>query len=125
MSRSVALSRFGRKEGFQLARAAVIVFRIGLRLPLDSNIGPDLCIFAIQAKPIFKVRLSIGLDRFRRTFRLADAAVNAFVRVNDQHILPFVEAIDRAYDHAVGIFAVEAGLGDDMSHSRLDRKSVV
>jgi hypothetical protein len=33
-----------------------------------------------------------------------------------EHRFPFVEALYGANDDAVGVFAVEAGLGDDVRH---------
>src|SRR5262249_28193958 len=58
-------------------------------------------------------------DGFDGALGDAGLAVDAFLRVDVEHLRPFVEAVDRAYDHAIGVFAVEAGLGDDVSHSRL------
>jgi hypothetical protein len=116
MSRSVALPRFGRKQGFQLARSAIIVFRVGLRLPLYRNIGPDLCIFSIQAKPILEIWFCIRLYCFRGTFRLANAAIDALVGVNDKHVLPFIEAVDRAYLDAIQIFALDTIFDHHIGH---------
>jgi hypothetical protein len=33
-----------------------------------------------------------------------------------EHLLPFVEALDRANHDAVGVFASEARFGNDVSH---------
>jgi hypothetical protein len=33
-----------------------------------------------------------------------------------QHLIPFVEAFDRADDNAVGVAATDTWLGDDVSH---------
>ena len=55
----------------------------------------------------------------RRAFRLADAAVDADLRIDDEHVLALVEAIDRADLHAVHEFAFDAGFGDDISHDVL------
>ena len=49
-------------------------------------------------------------------FRNTSFAVNAFIRMNEQNGFTFVEAFYWTYDHAVSVFAVEAWLGDDMSH---------
>jgi hypothetical protein len=39
--------------------------------------------------------------------------------MNDEHVLAFVEAIDRTNFNAVGIFAFNAGIVDDVSHPGL------
>jgi len=46
-------------------------------------------------------------------------AVDAFFGVDVEHLGPLIEAIDGAHDHAVGVFAVEARLGNNVSHSSL------
>jgi hypothetical protein len=55
-------------------------------------------------------------DRLDGAFRHAGFAVNALFRMDVEHRLPLVEALDGADDDAVSVFAVEAGLGDDMRH---------
>lgn len=55
-------------------------------------------------------------DRSNWTFWNACFAVDAFVWVNEQNRFAFVEAFDRANNHAVSVLAVEAWFGDDMSH---------
>jgi hypothetical protein len=39
--------------------------------------------------------------------------------MNDEHVLAFIEAIDRANLNAIGIFAFNAGVVDDVSHPEL------
>jgi hypothetical protein len=51
-----------------------------------------------------------------RAFRNTGFAVNAFIRMNEKNSFTFVEAFYWTYDHAISVFAVEAWLGDDMSH---------
>ena len=41
----------------------------------------------IQRQPFLEPRLGVGLDRVDRAFRLADPAIDAFVRVDDEHVL--------------------------------------
>ena len=73
-----------------------------------GDIRPLLRIFAVELKPILKARLGIGLDGVDRAFRLADAAVDAFVRMDDEHVLALVEAVHRADFDAIGVFAFDA-----------------
>jgi hypothetical protein len=37
--------------------------------------------------------------------------------MNDEHVLAGVEAVDRTHLHAVRVFALDAILGDDVSHN--------
>ncbi|KFC50082.1 hypothetical protein DK37_21610 [Halomonas sp. SUBG004] len=54
--------------------------------------------------------------RLSRTLWLTQRAVNALVWVNDQEVGAFVEAVDRANFHTVGVFALDAVLGNDKRH---------
>src|SRR5205085_10721726 len=42
--------------------------------------------------------------------------IDAFVGVDDQHVLAFVEAIHRAHFDAVHVLAADAGFSDDVGH---------
>jgi len=64
-------------------------------------------------------RIGVGHDRLGRTFRHAHAAIDAFVGMNDEHVLAFIEAIDRTHLDAVHIFAFDAIIDDYMRHSSL------
>ena len=68
--------------------------------------------------------LGVGLDGVGGAFRLAHAAIDAFVRMDDQHVLALVEAVYRADLNAIGIFAFDAGFSDDVSHPRLRNGSI-
>jgi hypothetical protein len=54
-----------------------------------------------------------GLDR---AFRLAQCAVDTFIRVDDQHVRTFVKAVYRADFYTVGIFALDTILSYYKSH---------
>src|SRR5262249_10545818 len=86
------------------------------------DIGPSLSIFGVDPEPFFDPRFGIGLDRFNRAFRLAYAAVDALVRVDDQHVLALVETIDGANLDAVHVFAFDAIVVDDVGHFRTLRR---
>src|SRR5256885_12611408 len=68
---------------------------IGWRRLLARDVGPARRVVAIELQPPLGFLLAVGDDRLDRAFRLADAAIDAFVRMDDQHVLAFVEAIDR------------------------------
>src|SRR5262249_52360745 len=62
--------------------------------------------------------IRLGEDCLRRTHRLAGATVDALVRVDHQHVLPLVEAIDGADLHAVSVLTLDARIGNDVRHGR-------
>src|SRR5207248_4612244 len=55
-------------------------------------------------------------DRLDRAFGLADAAIDALVGMDDEHVLALVEAVDRTDLDAIHVLAANAGFGDDVSH---------
>src|SRR5262249_47851199 len=59
-------------------------------------------------------RFGVRLDRVNRAFRHANTAVNAFVRVDHEHVLALVETIHGAHLDAVHGFAANAALVDDI-----------
>jgi hypothetical protein len=42
--------------------------------------------------------------------------IDAFVRLDSENVVPLVETIDGTDLHAVGVFALDAGFGDDKRH---------
>src|SRR5262249_12714153 len=56
--------------------------------------------------------------RIHRAFRLANATVDTLVRVNDEHVFAFVEAVDRTNLYAIGELTLDAVLIDDVGHAR-------
>src|SRR5581483_317151 len=55
-------------------------------------------------------------DRLDRALRLAGAAVDALLRVDDEDPIRLVDAVHRADVHAGFVFDVDAGFGDDVRH---------
>ncbi len=53
---------------------------------------------------------------FYGTFGYAGAAVDAFIGMNDQHVLALVEAVHRADLDAVGVFAGDAVVDHHIGH---------
>ncbi len=84
-----------------------------------GNIRPELGILGIHLEPLLQAGFGVRLDGVGGAFGFAHAAVDALVRVDDEHVLTLVEAIDRADFDAVGIFAFDAGFSDDVSHPGL------
>src|SRR6185503_14839769 len=105
-NRSVTLPRFGREVLLELVRLPLPLLGVGGGFLLHRDIGPGLGVFGVQPQPLLQARLGVRLDRVDGALRLADAAINAFVRVNDEHVLAFVEAVDRTNLDAVGVLTL-------------------
>jgi hypothetical protein len=86
------------------------------RVSLDGNIWPFRRVFGVKLEPAFQPRFRVGLDGVSRAFGFTYAAVDAFIGVDDQHVLAFVETIDRADFNTVHVLALDAVLGDDIGH---------
>src|SRR5512132_3842783 len=59
-------------------------------------------------------------DGLHRTDRLAGAAVHALLGVDVEHAVALVDAVDRTLFDAGLVLDVDAGLGDDIGHLRVD-----
>src|SRR3569833_3162064 len=105
-----------REELLELVRHTLHLFCIGRRLALLADIWQAPGIFGVHRQPLFQTGFGIGLDGFWRAFRLADTAIDAFVGVDHQHVLAFVEAVHRADLDAIHELALDAGFGDDIGH---------
>jgi len=110
------LARFRAEVFFELVRNGFEFLGVRRRFALHRNIGPLTGELLVQAQPLLKPRLRVGLDRVDRAFGLAHAAIDALVRVDDEHILAFIKAIDRADLHTVHELTFYAGLIDDVGH---------
>jgi hypothetical protein len=66
----------------------------------------------------FAGNVGFGIDRLHGAFRHASLAVNAIHRVNVEHHLVLPEALHRADDNAIGIFAIPARSADEESPVR-------
>jgi hypothetical protein len=60
--------------------------------------------------------LRVRLDGVHRAFWLAHPAIDALVRMNDEHILALVETVHGANLDTVCVLATNAALVDDVSH---------
>ena len=100
----------------ELVGHAIERFGVCWCFTLDGDVRPDLGVVDVELQPAFKARLGVGLDRLGRTFRFADTAIDAFVRVDDEHVLALVEAIHRADFDAIHVLALDAIIGDHIGH---------
>src|SRR5690606_16245516 len=81
-----------------------------------ADAGPDFRQFGVDRQPGLHPRFGIRPDSIDRTFRLADAAIDALAGVDHQHVLARVEAVHWADLHAIGVLAGDARFGDDIGH---------
>src|SRR5262245_56869018 len=111
----VALPRIGR-EFLLLVGLTFPFLGVFRRLALDRDVGPLLGVLGIERQPFLQARFGVRLDGVDRTFGLAHAAIDALVRMDDEHVLAFVEAVDRTHFHAVHVLAADAIVVDDVGH---------
>src|SRR5690606_30959835 len=99
--------------------AFLAVELLGIRrgIALDGDIGPGLGIFLVQLDPGFEAGFGVWADGVGRALGLADPAVDALVGMDDEHVLAFVEAVDRTDLDAVSVLAPDAVIRDDVGHS--------
>src|ERR1700722_1236636 len=121
---SVAGSWSRRKIFLELAFHTLEILGVGRGFLLLGDIRPALGVFGIHLKPLFQARFGIRLDGIGWAFGLAHAAVDAFVRMDHQHIVAFVEAVDGADFNALGIFAFDARFSDEVSNPGLRNGSI-
>src|ERR1700683_650816 len=113
---SVAGARGCGEMLFKFIGHAFPFFGVGGWFLLGRDVWPYFGVLGVEPQPLFGSRLGIGLDRLNRAFRLADAAIDAFVRMNYEHVFALVETIDGAHFHALHVFASDALVVDDIGH---------
>ena len=85
-------------------------------MQLPRDVGPNRRVLPVEVEPLFKSRFRIRLDSVNRAFRLAYPAINAFVGMDDEHVLSLVEAVYWTDLDTVCVLATNAALVDDVSH---------
>src|SRR5581483_4849420 len=115
---SVALAGLRREEFLELSLYPLVFLGVSRGLFLGCDIGPLHGKICVEFQPFLEAGLGIGLDRIDRAFRLAYPTIDALVRVDDEHVLAFIEAVDRTHLDAVHVFAFDAIIVDDVSHCR-------
>src|ERR1700736_1140808 len=111
---SITQARIWRKI-LEFVRLPLPLFPVGRGRFFDLNIRPDFRVFCIQRQPFLKAWLDISLDGIDGTLRLANATVDTFVRMDDEHILALVEGVHGAHCNAVHGFAANTAIVDDVS----------
>jgi hypothetical protein len=93
-------------------------FRVGKRINLLGNIWPDLSQFGVELQKLLFVlgQFIFTEDGIHRTFWFTQSAINALIRVDDEKIRAFIEAIYGAYLDTVCMFALDAGVTHHKCH---------
>src|SRR5674476_1064029 len=94
-------------------------FRVRRGILLFVNIRPNLGLFCVYLEPFLHPWFGIRFDGIGSAFRFAHAAIDALVRMNDEHILAFVETIDWTHFHAIHVLAANAVFRNDVCHRLL------
>ena len=87
----------------KFVRLPLPLLPVGRRRFFDRNVWPDFRVFRVQQHPFLKSWFSVRFDRVHRAFRLADPAIDAFIRMDDEHVLALIEAVHGAHGYAVQI----------------------
>ena len=116
MTGLIAFARLRAEMLFEFVRLAVPLFRVSRLLTFHGDVWPFQCVFRVDLKPLFETWLRICLNCLSRAFRLTYATVDAFIWVDDEHVLAFIETVDRADLDAVHIFAPNAIVGHQIGH---------
>src|SRR6266516_1809926 len=103
-----------RRKILEFVRLPLPLLPVGRGRFFDRDIWPDFCVFRIQRKPFLKPWSGIRRYGIDGTFRFANATVDAFVGMDDEHVLALVEAVHGAHGDAVHGFAANAALVDDV-----------
>ena len=114
--RSAALPGIAREVFLVFSRFFLCRLGIRQRVRAFRDVGPYFRHLTIDLEPFFCFRLGIRKDGFRRAFRLAHSSIDAFVGMNDKHVLALVETINRTDFDTVGVFAVDAIVIHDICH---------
>src|SRR5262245_34044584 len=100
----------------ELARHFLPGVGVGRRRAFTRDVRPLAGEVGVDLQPLLRLAVGVGQDRLGRALGLAHAAVDALVRMDDEHVLALVEAVDGADLDTVHVLALDAVFGDDVSH---------
>src|ERR1700730_17841487 len=117
--RSVASAGLRRKIFLEFPFHAFEILGVRRGFLFLGDIRPALGVFGVHFEPLLQTGLGVRLDGVSRALRLTDAAIDALVGMNNQHVVALVKAIHGANFNTVSVFAFDAGFSDDVSHPGL------
>jgi len=80
------------------------------------DLWPCLGKFSIQLDPLVCACITVCLDCLGWTFWYTHSAINALVRIDYQHVLPFVETVHRAHTDTICVLAFDTIIVDYIGH---------
>ena len=104
--------RVGGEIFVELAVLALMLVGVGRAVLLARDVRPIRRETGVELEPFLEPAFGVGQDRLGRAFGLAHAAIDALVGIDDEHVLAFVEAVDRTHLDAVAL-ALAARAVDD------------
>src|SRR5258708_5476513 len=115
-TRLLALAGLGTEVLLEFVGFTFVLIRIRGRGALARDVRPLDGELGVHLEPFFRLAVGVGNDGIGRALGLADAAIDALVGMDHQHVVALVEAIDGADLDAVHVLALDAVFGDDVSH---------
>src|SRR5256885_9768027 len=100
----------------ELVGLVLVGVGVGRRRALARDVGPLDSELRVHLEPLLRLAVRVGDDRIRRALGLAHPAIDALVRMDDQHVVALIEPLDGADLDAVHVFALDAVFGDDVGH---------
>jgi hypothetical protein len=86
-------------------------FHPGNRRPTASQLNIQRYKFMLLGRNIL-----FGLDGVYRALWDTHRAINTFIRINHEHVGAFAKAINWTDINAIGVFAFDTALGNDVGH---------
>jgi hypothetical protein len=108
-------------EIWQLVRFAIPFLGIGRGIDYLGNDGPAFGQLRIDLEEMLLIvgNVVVGEDGLGGTLRDAQRAIDALIRIDDQKVRAFVEAIHRTNFDAIGVFTLDAVISHDVGHMRV------
>src|SRR5690606_29382975 len=83
--------------------------------PGRTDLAEEVDVRRVVVRPLLR-QIVLVEDRLDGADRFARAAVHAFIRVDVEHAVALVDAVDRALVDAGPVLDIDAGLGDHVGH---------
>src|SRR3546814_499072 len=93
----LSAARLGAEVLLELPGLALVSVSVGGAFLLGRDVRPLRGIVGVELEPLFESILGVGKNGLCRALRLAHAAIDTLVRIDDEHVLAFVEEIGRAH----------------------------
>src|SRR6185503_11454441 len=91
-----------------------LLLRTARRIVTLEDVAVDLDVLAHVARNVF-----LGKDGRHGAFRLARAAIDAFVRMDVELLGTFINGVDGTHVHTGAVLGADTGFGNDVGHACL------